>query len=63
VLASTKNHWHRVYLSQGIFAEVTLVWSRREGWVAQEWTYPDYRRGDYQDFFTQCRQHLRTPGQ
>lgn len=59
VLASTKNHWHRVYLSQGIFAEVTLVWSRREGWKAQEWTYPDYRRGDYQAFFVRCREWLR----
>lgn len=54
VLASTKDHAHRIYLRDGIFAEVTLAY-RAGGWQPLEWTYPDYRRDDYQSFFTRCR--------
>jgi hypothetical protein len=54
VLASTKDHAHRIYLDEGIYAEVTLSY-RGGHWQAHEWTYPDYRRVDYQEFFTQCR--------
>ena len=60
VLASTKDHAHRIYLRDGIFAEVTLVYRQRK-WQPLEWTYPDYRRDDYQAFFTQCRERLLTP--
>ena len=58
VLASTKDHAHRLYLSRGIFAEVTLSY-RDRSWQAQPWTFPDYRRVEYQDFFTRCRSYLR----
>jgi hypothetical protein len=58
VLASTKDHAHRVYLSGGIFAEVTLFYKDRR-WQERDWTFPDYRRGDYQQFFDQCREYLR----
>jgi hypothetical protein len=58
VLASTKDHAHRIYLSDGIYAEVTLSY-RRGGWQPFAWTYPDYRRADFQVFFTHCRQLLR----
>jgi hypothetical protein len=54
VLASTKDHAHRIYLGQGIFAEITLMY-RHGRWEAHEWTFPDYRRGDYHAFFTQAR--------
>jgi hypothetical protein len=57
VLASTKDHAHRIYLRDGIFAELTLAY-RAGRWQTLEWTYPDYRRGDYQSFFTQCRELL-----
>jgi hypothetical protein len=57
VLASTKDHSHRVYLSRGIYAEVTLYY-KHERWQPREWTYADYRREDYQQFFSQCRQFL-----
>ena len=60
VLASTKDHSHRIYVGQGIYAEVTLNY-RGHGWHANEWTYPDYRRKDYQEFFTRCRQAVRGP--
>jgi hypothetical protein len=56
VLASTKDHSHRLYLDQGIFAEVTLYF--REGrWQHREWTYPDYRRDDFEAFFLRLRDH------
>jgi hypothetical protein len=58
VLASTKDHAHRIYLADGIFAEVTLSYKHRR-WQPHEWTFPDYRRDDYQAFFTQCRDYLR----
>ena len=58
VLASTKDHAHRVYLGEGIYAEVTLNWRQRR-WQHQSWTYPDYRREDYQAFFSLCRDELR----
>jgi hypothetical protein len=61
VLASTKDHAHRIYLRDGIFAEVTLVYRQRK-WQPLEWTYPDYRRDDYQRFFTQCREWLLNCG-
>jgi hypothetical protein len=57
VLASTKDHAHRLYLQDGIYAEVTLAY-RHRAWQPQEWTYPDYRRADFQEFFTRCRQFL-----
>lgn len=61
VLASTKDHAHRIYLSEGIFAEVTLMFRQRR-WQPCEWTYPDYRRDDYQRFFTTCREGLLNCG-
>lgn len=57
VLASTKDHSHRIYLADGIFAEVTLYYTKH-AWHAREWTYADYRRGDVQAFLTQCREWL-----
>ena len=58
VLASTKDHAHRIYLRDGIFAEVTLGY-RSRSWKMQEWTYPDYRREDFHQFFAACRAYLR----
>ncbi len=61
VLASTKDHAHRIYLRDGIHAEITLIYRQRK-WQPMEWTYPDYRRDDYQKFFTQCRDWLLNCG-
>ena len=41
VLATTKNHAHRIYLGQGIYAEVTLHF-RSGTFQPWPWTYPDY---------------------
>jgi hypothetical protein len=58
VLASTKDHAHRLYLSRGIFAEVTLFYKDRR-WQSRDWTFADYRRADYHAFFDECRVYLR----
>ncbi len=58
VLASTKNHAHRLYLSQGIYAEITLQY-RAKRWQTCPWTYPDYHQAAYHDFFDQAREYLR----
>lgn len=58
VLASTKDHAHRLYLGAGIYGEVTLYY-KQKAWDVWPWTYPDYRRADFQAFFSACRQYLR----
>lgn len=58
VLATTKDRDHRLYLDRGIYAEVTLSYHAL-AWQARPWTYPDYRRPDYHQFFTRCRAYLR----
>jgi len=58
VLASTKDRDHRLYLDRGIYAENTLYFYHG-AWQPRPWTYPDYRRADYQQFFLRCRDYLR----
>ncbi len=57
VLASTKNREHRIYLRDGIYAEVTLAY-RNQLWQPMPWTYPDYQRDDFRLFFQQARAYL-----
>ena len=58
VLATTKDHAHRLYLDRGIYAEITLRY-RKGGWQPWEWTYPDYCRDDYREWFKECRVKFR----
>jgi hypothetical protein len=59
VLATTKDRDHRIYLRDGIFAEVTLYFHRKQ-WQTRPWTYPDYSDSRNITFFDQCRDHLRS---
>ena len=59
ILASTKDHAHRIYLSKGIFAETTLMFTKKQ-WQPLPWTYPDYQSTGYQKFLTQCREYLKS---
>ncbi|HUI90909.1 MAG TPA: DUF4416 family protein [Chitinivibrionales bacterium] len=54
VLASTKDFYHRVYLSQGIFAEVTLHY-RKGSYRYFSWTYPDYKEPSFLEFLEGAR--------
>jgi hypothetical protein len=58
ILASTKDRDHRIYLDRGIYAENTLYFTRG-AWQSRPWTYPDYQRADYHEFFGRCREFLR----
>jgi hypothetical protein len=58
MLASTKDRDHRIYLRDGIFAENTLYFTKG-AWQPRPWTYPDYLRPDYHQFFGRCREYLR----
>ncbi len=58
VLATTKDRDHRLYLHDGIFAEVTLTYVHKE-WIHHRWTYPDYRTDEVKTFASQCRDFLR----
>lgn len=54
VLATTKDHQHRIYLRDGIYAEVTLRF-RAKKFQPWEWTYPDYQTQTYLDIFLSIR--------
>ena len=54
VLASTKNREHRIYLRDGIYAEVTLAF-RDQAWTSMPWTYADYQRPDVLEFLKLAR--------
>ena len=54
ILATTKDHAHRIYLHHGIYAEVTLHWSQNL-WTPWPWTYADYKTETAQVFFTKAR--------
>jgi len=59
VLASTKDFAHRLYLRDGIFAEITLSF-RGDAWASHQFTFPDFKSGIYDGFLRQARdQHLR----
>jgi hypothetical protein len=54
VLATTKDHAHRIYLGQGIYAEVTLHF-RGGTFQPWPWTYPDYASPPLIAIFNQIR--------
>lgn len=54
LLVTTKDHAHRIYLRNGIFAEVTLRY-HNNSFVPWEWTYPDYKTENYITIFNQIR--------
>ena len=58
LLATTKDQAHRVYLRDGIFAEVTLHYEAGafEPWP---WTYADYRQESVRAFLQEARDYYR----
>ena len=57
VLASMKDFSHRIYVRDGVYAEVTLLY-RKGLWEALEWTFPDFAGGRYDAFLTAARTRL-----
>ena len=57
VLASGKNYTHRIYLNSGVFADLTLIYVKKENcYSALPWTYPDYLESPAKEFLSQLRQ-------
>lgn len=54
ILFSTKNYSHRIYIADGIYAEVTLIY-RNNSYNFLAWTYPDYRTDIAINFFNNIR--------
>ncbi len=57
VLATTKDHQHRLYIGRGIFAEVTLRF-RDKTFQKWDWTYRDYCAAEYIEIFNHIRNNL-----
>lgn len=58
VLGSCKNFSHRVYVAEGVYAEVTLMYERGKGFKTLEWTYPDYAAPDMLSVLNEIRKRL-----
>lgn len=59
ILASTKDHAHRMYVGAGIFAEVTLYFKENQ-WHSWPWTYRDYQRPEVLAFLHATRRYYRS---
>jgi hypothetical protein len=57
VLASSKDFSHRIYLRDGIYGEVTLMYKHKD-FSPLQWTYPDYQSKTAYDFFRGIREIL-----
>jgi hypothetical protein len=58
VLATGKNFTHRIYLRDGIYADLTLMY-RKGAYRPLEWTYPDYREPEFIHLLGVLRKKLR----
>jgi hypothetical protein len=58
VLATTKNYSHRIYLRDGIYAEVTLTFRRGGTYEPHMYTYRDYVEDFARDFLLKAREIL-----
>ncbi|MFW6325332.1 MAG: DUF4416 family protein [Desulfovermiculus sp.] len=54
ILGTGKNFTHRIYLGQGIFADLTLIF-QKGGWQPLPWTFPDYAGKHIQALLTRIR--------
>ena len=59
VLATGKNFAHRIYLGQGIFADLTLIFHRGQ-WTDLPWTFPDYATPEIKAHLTRLRTLYKT---
>lgn len=58
ILASTKNGPSRIYLNQGIYAEITLRFINKS-FVPCEYTYPNYKTNEYINFLNSVRKKYK----
>lgn len=58
VLATGKNYTHRIYLREGIYADLTLIY-HKGGFRSLDWTYPDYASEAIINFLESVRDRYR----
>lgn len=58
VLASCKNFGHRIYLRDGVYADLTLIY-RGKDFQPLEWTFPDYAEGSLRRLLRGVRERYR----
>ena len=61
ILASTKDYSHRIYIGKGVFAEVTLRFSKGT-YSHLETTFPDYKTPLSIEFFNSARDFVKKNG-
>lgn len=58
VLASMKEGGKKIYLGEGIYADMILHYAKG-GWHALPWTFPDFRSGIYDDLLIEMRNRYK----
>jgi len=58
ILATNKAFFHRIYLNDGVYAEVTLFYRHDTYNPIEYWTYPEYRATPVLEFFNGIRDTL-----
>lgn len=57
ILLTGKNYSHRIYLGEGVFADLTLVY-RNGSFGDFDWTYGDYKDETLKDYLLKSRKYL-----
>lgn len=55
ILATGKGYSHRPYLGKGVYADLTLVYQKKD-FRPLKWTYPDYRTNKLRRIFKNLRE-------
>ncbi|MFH2060755.1 MAG: DUF4416 family protein [Pseudomonadota bacterium] len=55
ILATGKEYSHRIYIGRNIYADLTLMYSKQQGFKTLEWTYPDYASESMLAFLSKVR--------
>ena len=56
ILVTNKNFTHRIYLKDGVFADLTLLYKKKKGYTELEWTYADYSSNETKSFLNKIRE-------
>lgn len=56
VLVTNKNFTHRIYLKDGVFADLTLIYKKKKGYTELPWTYADYSSDETKNFLKKIRE-------
>ena len=55
ILATGKEYSHRIYIGRKIYADLTLMYSKKDGFKTLDWTYPDYASKAMISFLSKVR--------